>query len=599
VDNKVAKKACLACRGEFDTALNACPNDGTALVTLDSDDLTGTTLDGRYEILQVVGSGGMGTVYRATQKFINRTVAVKVLRKGSITNAEILQRFQMEAQAASKLSNPHIVAVFDSNVSPNGEPYMVMDFLEGESLDDTLKRSGRLSAARAIPIFMQACDALNKAHIKGIVHRDIKPSNIMLVKEDNEDDFVKLVDFGIAKMLQVSEKPQLTRTGEIFGSPLYMSPEQWRGSTVDARADIYSLGAVMYQTLAGVPVFHGNDVLQLAFKHGQDLPEPLRTHGVSIPERLEAAIVRALAKEPDERFQTMRDLKQELTEIHAALTPADSQVQTMLASLAQNASAQGSTHDDKTLVRNTSEQTQAWLQELAPAHKKSTDLIQGSEKAAQTADSTLAKDGANTGVVSTTKATVVKFAAIAFATTVIASMAVAGAKILFFQHTPMSSDSNPGLTPPATPSSTPSARPSRDNLPPANQPSAQIPAAAPIRTTAPMSPQRQSEPVSVQHREGTANMAAPASSLQTGEPAKPPQAREPENWQVVPNPTTRPTQTAQPTQSAQPVRMSQLATPAVEPATLHHKEHAVSHKKQPAAPDHGITHKLKQLLHKL
>ncbi|HEY9760630.1 MAG TPA: protein kinase [Oculatellaceae cyanobacterium] len=579
--SETSKKACLACSGEFSAAFDSCPNDGSTLVTLDNDDLTGTTLDGRYEILQVVGSGGMGTVYRATQKFINRTVAVKVLHKGSITNTEVLQRFQLEAQAASKLSNPHIVTVFDSNVSPSGEPYMVMDFLQGESLDDVIKTTGALSAARAIPIFMQACDALSKAHAKGIVHRDIKPSNIMLVKEDNEDDFVKLVDFGIAKMLQGNETPQLTRTGEIFGSPLYMSPEQWRGGTVDERADIYSFGAVMYQALSGAPVFQGNDVLQLAFKHGQDLPEPLRAHGVGIPARLEAAIFRALAKEPNERFQKMRDLKQELSEINASLTIADSQVQTI--PLASTSAATDASCNDKTVVQNTSEKTQAWLQELTPAHKKASsnqDATNGPSPEETTSPGE---------VIPAANRALVKFAAIALATALVASIALASVKNLLLPHSSTATEGMQGMTLPATPSAKkPTTAPgSLLHLNPSESPS---PASARTDTATPstgLAP-RLSQPLPTQRGETRSNLTTTPLEQQASQQSKQSQssAAEPEKWQVVPSTSG---QTAPPAVSANGNETQQ-----------YHKERTTSvHKRKPPESEHGLKHKLKQLLHKL
>ncbi|HEY9681000.1 MAG TPA: serine/threonine-protein kinase [Oculatellaceae cyanobacterium] len=579
--SETSKKACLACSGEFSAAFDSCPNDGSTLVALDNDGLTGTTLDGRYEILQVVGSGGMGTVYRATQKFINRTVAVKVLRKGSITNTEILQRFQLEAQAASKLSNPHIVTVFDSNVSPSGEPYMVMDFLQGKSLDDVIKTTGPLSAARAIPIFMQACDALSKAHAKGIVHRDIKPSNIMLVKEDNEDDFVKLVDFGIAKMLQGNETPQLTRTGEIFGSPLYMSPEQWRGGTIDERADIYSFGAVMYQALSGAPVFQGNDVLQLAFKHGQDLPEPLRAHGVGVPARLEAAIFRALAKEPEERFQKMRDLKQELSEINASLTTADWQVHTI--TLASTSAANDASAKDKTLVQNTSEKTQAWLQELTPANKKassSQDKTHGpsSENTTQAGEAVPAANSAP-----------IKFAAIALATAAVASIAFASVENLLLPHSSTAREETQGMTPPATPSlKVPTTAPgSLLHLNPSQSPSpvpARTHTARPSTVLAPSL----SQPLPTQHSETNSNLIITPPEQQASQQSKQSQssAAEPEKWQVVPS------------ISGQTAPLAGSASEN-EPQKYHKERTTAVHKRKSPEPEHGLKHKLKQLLHKL
>ena len=354
-------KLCLVCHGEYPGELATCPSDGTVLTTVTDDDLTGSVLDDRYEILDVIGGGGMGMVYRAKQRFIDRVVAVKVLHKGSISSTDTLKRFQLEGQAASQLSNPHIVTVFDANVSKDGEPYIVMDYLEGDSLEAIIEKQGPLPVARAVPIFMQICDALGKAHAKDIVHRDIKPSNIVLVNEDGEADFVKLVDFGIAKILRESEQHtgNLTRTGEIFGSPLYMSPEQWRGGKLDSRADCYSLGAVMYKTVSGQPLFHGSDFLQLAYKHTQETPPTFAELCVPVPPPLEAVIRKALEKEPEDRYQTMGALKQALADVMVTL--AGSENYTPLKGKSGGA-------DIETTIKSAavSSETQAWLKDLTP-----------------------------------------------------------------------------------------------------------------------------------------------------------------------------------------------------------------------------------------
>jgi serine/threonine protein kinase len=343
-----SRKACISCFGEYSGDFTVCPQDGATLTLLSESSLVGTILDDRYEILDVIGSGGMGMVYRARQRFINRMVAVKVLHKGSITGTEIIKRFQQEAQAASALTSPHVVTVFDSNVSRNGEPYLVMDLLNGSSLESLLEKEKLLPPARAIDIFLQICDALSKAHSKGIVHRDIKPSNIVLVEEDGQTDFVKVVDFGIAKILRESESKatQLTRTGEVFGSPLYMSPEQWRGASVDSRTDIYSLGAVMYKTLTGVSMFDTTDILQLAYKQAHEIPASITSLGIRLPDGLEAIVFKALAKDASERFQSVNQMASELTSVREIIKSKPSR---------------GAVSED----------TQAWLRELAPANQNS------------------------------------------------------------------------------------------------------------------------------------------------------------------------------------------------------------------------------------
>jgi serine/threonine-protein kinase len=285
------------------------------------DNLCGTVLGNKYELLEVIGSGGMGLVYRARHNMMNRIVAIKVLNKAHITDTASLKRFQIEAQAASALSMPHVLTVFDFGVAIDGQPYMVMDLLQGPSLDKVLETEGKLSTERALRICIQVCDGLAHAHSKGIIHRDIKPSNIILVQNEEQPDFVKIVDFGIAKLLNPTdpELAGLTRTGEVFGSPLYMSPEQWHAQKLDARTDIYSLGAVMYRTLCGRFMFDKSDVVQLMYKHISQMPRPFADFGVDVPESVEAIVFKALAKQPDNRFQSMSEMSQALRYAYANL----------------------------------------------------------------------------------------------------------------------------------------------------------------------------------------------------------------------------------------------------------------------------------------
>ncbi|MBS1954623.1 MAG: serine/threonine protein kinase [Cyanobacteria bacterium SZAS-4] len=318
-----SKKLCICCHEEFDGELTVCPSDGTPLSQVaHEDDLVGTVFAERYEILNVIGGGGMGLVYRAKHRFMNRTVAIKVLHKTSNSASE-LKRFQLEAQAASALSIPNIVTIYDFGTSPAGEPYMVMDFLDGRSLTEILDAEGKFSVPRAVNIFIQISNALSHAHGKGIIHRDIKPSNIVLVNTETESDFVKIVDFGIAKLLDSSDpnSGNLTRTGEVFGSPLYMSPEQWRGLKLDARTDIYSLGSVMYRVLSGKNIFDDIDFLQLMYKHANEMPASFVEIGVSIPGELESIVFKALAKDRDIRFQSMMDLVAALEQFKQSISP--------------------------------------------------------------------------------------------------------------------------------------------------------------------------------------------------------------------------------------------------------------------------------------
>ncbi len=337
----IPKKLCICCHEEFDGELSVCPTDGTPLSQVThEDDLVGTLFDERYEILNVVGGGGMGLVYRAKHRFMNRVVAIKVLHKNN-NSANELKRFQLEAQAASALSIPNIVTIYDFGTSPAGEPYMVMDFLDGSSLTEILDKEGRFSVPRAVNIFIQISSALAHAHGKGIIHRDIKPSNIVLVNAESQVDFVKIVDFGIAKLLDSSDpnSGNLTRTGEVFGSPLYMSPEQWRGLKLDARTDIYSLGSVMYRVLSGKNIFEECDFLQLMNKHASEMPVSFGALGVAIPEELESIVFRALAKDRDVRYQSMTDLMIELEQFKNTIAQNHSDLVTGASTSAVVASA--------------------------------------------------------------------------------------------------------------------------------------------------------------------------------------------------------------------------------------------------------------------
>ncbi|HEY9717895.1 MAG TPA: protein kinase [Trichormus sp.] len=320
------KRACLSCQSKFTEDITACPNDGTPLVIV-QDNLCGTVLGNKYELLEVIGKGGMGLVYRARHNMMNRIVAIKVLNKAHITDTASLKRFQIEAQAASALSMAHILTVFDFGVAIDGQPYMVMDLLQGPSLDKVLETEGRLSTERAVRICIQVCEALAHAHAKGIIHRDIKPSNIILVQNEEQPDFVKIVDFGIAKLLNPTDPDLagLTRTGEVFGSPLYMSPEQWHAQKLDARTDIYSLGAVMYRALCGRFMFDKCDVVQLMYKHISQVPQPFANFGVAVPESVEAIVFKALEKLPDNRFQSMSQMSQALRDAYANLGKSSSE----------------------------------------------------------------------------------------------------------------------------------------------------------------------------------------------------------------------------------------------------------------------------------
>jgi serine/threonine protein kinase len=265
----------------------------------------------RYEIIEVIGEGGMGVVYKARHVLMKRVVAIKMLHESLIANELTRKRFEQEAQAISALNHPNILTVYDFGITKDNKPYLVVEFLEGTNLAELLEKENHLSEQRALHIFKQACSGLAHAHDKGIVHRDIKPSNFMLVKMGTDEEFVKIVDFGIAKLVQEGQKDTigLTTTGEIFGSPLYMSPEQCCGRSVDARSDIYSLGCVMYFTLTGHSPFAAENVPACLYKHVHETPEKFAEVNpeVVLSPALEGIVFKAMEKEAESRYQSMVD----------------------------------------------------------------------------------------------------------------------------------------------------------------------------------------------------------------------------------------------------------------------------------------------------
>lgn len=272
-----------------------------------------------FEVLSELGSGGMASVYKVLDKRVQKVFAIKVLHSKLCDDPATVKRFQQEAKAASGLTHPNLVPVYGQGVSKQGAPFLVMDYLEGQSLAELLKKEVFLDSKRANDIFIQIAEAVGHAHSKGIVHRDLKPSNIILIHTDEGLDLVKVVDFGIAKVIAplASESQQLTNTGEIFGSPLFMSPEQCAGRTVDVRSDIYSLGCLMYNTLCGSPPFVGKNPVETILQHlHQPAADLRRGHSsLNIPVALAAVVHRCLEKAPEDRYQTMVELEADLNAV--------------------------------------------------------------------------------------------------------------------------------------------------------------------------------------------------------------------------------------------------------------------------------------------
>ncbi|MBS1999619.1 MAG: serine/threonine protein kinase [Cyanobacteria bacterium SZAS LIN-2] len=280
-----------------------------------------------YEVLALLGEGGMGYVYKVKDKRKNQVLAVKVVRPELAADPRALKRFEQEAEAAMGLIHPNLVPVYGQGITGDGAPYLVMEYQAGTPLDKLLKEEKLIEADRAVDIFMQICDALEHAHAKGIVHRDLKPSNIILTATNINADVVRIVDFGIAKVLAAPESREtfeLTNTGDLFGSPGYMSPEQCMGYQLDARSDIYSLGCVMYELLSGKPPFNCDNPVQTIVKHLSEAPERLKltpAGGKSIPEALEDLVLRCLEKDPRNRYQSMEQLRKDLSSIQIGERP--------------------------------------------------------------------------------------------------------------------------------------------------------------------------------------------------------------------------------------------------------------------------------------
>jgi serine/threonine-protein kinase len=297
-DTAVASKASMAAVASAET-----PAVGTPAL-----EMVGATLSGRYLVTRKIGQGGMGAVYEATHTLIGKRVAVKVLLEKYAKRDAIVARLKKEAQLASSVQNEHIIDVTDFGQTDDGRTFVVMEFLEGESLAECLARETRLPEQRLLRIAQQAASALAAAHKEGIVHRDIKPENLFLLRR-KEQDFVKVVDFGISKSLRASgdeeEPPRLTQTGMVLGTPLYMSPEQARGDDeLDHRVDIYALGVIMYEAATGRVPFIGNNYLSVISQVLNEEATPLRELCPDLSEEFEAIVLRAMSKDKRERYES-------------------------------------------------------------------------------------------------------------------------------------------------------------------------------------------------------------------------------------------------------------------------------------------------------
>jgi len=318
-------KYCTICKTKYEASISFCPTDGEVLED-DPSSIVGTVLDGQYKIETLLGKGGMGAVYLARHILLGDRVAIKILPQEVRTNAEWLRRFRREGQAARRFRHANAVTVYDLRTAADGNIYMVMEYVEGHTLDAEIKKRGRFTAAESFEILEPIMSVLNTAHAMGVVHRDLKPENIMIGKATTGGEpTIKLLDLGIAKMREIagvesSGTTELTMAGQVLGTPYYMSPEQWGELSrdgnleIDGRADIYSLGLVIYEMITGRRPFSAATLHELRRDHVSVTPPPLVEKAPGVPRAFSDAIARAIAKDRVDRPATAGELATELRE---------------------------------------------------------------------------------------------------------------------------------------------------------------------------------------------------------------------------------------------------------------------------------------------
>src|SRR3954469_20158016 len=318
-------RVCDTCRSTYPTDFATCPKDQTAL--RDTDELSkGMVLRGKYEILGTIGVGGMATVYRAHHLHLKEDLAIKVVAPRLTGDKDFLDRFRTEAVITRKLRHPNAVRLDDFDITEDGRPFIVMEFVRGEALRTVLQKNVLIAAPHALDIARQVALALGAAHALGIVHRDIKPDNVLLISQPDGSDLVKVLDFGIAKVYDGEAEVKNytpTKTGIVLGTPQYLSPEQAsgeRGSNVDGRADLYALGVMLYEMITSELPFQSDNPIGLLMHHigTAAVPPHARRPELNIPEAVSNLVMKALEKDRNNRFQTGEEFAQALMEASGA-----------------------------------------------------------------------------------------------------------------------------------------------------------------------------------------------------------------------------------------------------------------------------------------
>ncbi len=306
---------CPSCGADAGDVSKYCPSCDSPLARGEPDEYIGRTIGQKYQVEALIGEGGMGKVYRARQVALDKLVVLKVLRHTLLGDDRTVARFKREAKAASRLNHANSISILDFGIAEDGALFIAMEFVPGQDLHTVLSKDGPLPEQRIVRIVSQVLSALYDAHNAGVIHRDLKPENIMVEQRRNEPDFVKVLDFGIAKIQDAEgEGPALTRTGFVCGTPEYMSPEQARGATLDHRSDLYAVGVILYQLLTGRLPFESDSAVGYATKHltEEPLPPSRKRADLRVSPAMERLIMRALSKSPDDRPQDAEAFKAEL-----------------------------------------------------------------------------------------------------------------------------------------------------------------------------------------------------------------------------------------------------------------------------------------------